>query len=419
MKTYHKNPRTIKDKQFNDLRAWLLELGDLSGIVHDLTSDEVISGNQRMRAIDVAKCEIVLTEGPHDPDAQGTVAHGYVIWQGAKYNYRQVRWDARQCEKANIVANKAGGAWDFDVLANEFEMGDLLEWGFEEIELGFMPPDEVPDDPGAQIDKAEELRERWGVETGQLWQLGEHRLVCGDCTDSEVVARVMGGEVGDLLLTDPPYNVGIEYGSGTNDRKTLEQNEAFIRKWFERYQAVSLKVVTPGVGYGMNTLRSWLTMFPPRWMCLWIRRNGSSRTPLRGFQSWEPILFYEREEMDADAEWGSVMVYGKTSLRVMHDVFDIPVGSGTTGLVDENGNLLHPVPKPLLLFEVLLRAFSKIEQIVVEPFLGSGTTLIACERLGRRCRAIEISPAYVAVALQRWADMTGGTPVLTGDNSDA
>jgi hypothetical protein len=146
LKTYHKNPRTIKDKQFADLRAWLLELGDLSGIVHDLNTDEVISGNQRMRAIDVAKCEIVLTEGPHDPDAQGTVAHGYVLWQGAKYNYRQVRWDARQCEKANIVANKAGGSWDFDTLANEFDMGDLLEWGFDAEELGVVPDFEPVDE---------------------------------------------------------------------------------------------------------------------------------------------------------------------------------------------------------------------------------------------------------------------------------
>ena len=139
MKNYHKNPRQIKDKQFRDLRAWLLELGDLSGIVHDLNSDEVIGGNQRMRAIDIAKCEIVLIEEPHDPDVQGTVAHGYVIWQGAKYNYRQVRWTEQQCEKANIVANKAGGSWNFETLANEFDVGELLEWGFTEMELGGVP----------------------------------------------------------------------------------------------------------------------------------------------------------------------------------------------------------------------------------------------------------------------------------------
>ena len=172
MKNYHKNPRQIKDRQFNDLRAWLLELGDLSGIVHDLNTDEVISGNQRMRAIDIAKCEIVLSDGPHDPDAQGTVAHGYVIWQGAKYNYRQVRWTPEQCEKANIVANKAGGSWDFDILANEWEKDDLLEWGFELEELGMLP-----DDDGVNLDPGEDrYKEQYGV-----------IVICDDEQQQEVV----------------------------------------------------------------------------------------------------------------------------------------------------------------------------------------------------------------------------------------
>lgn len=138
MKNYHKNPRQIKGKQFKDLQTWLLELGDLSGIVHDLNTDEVVSGNQRMRAIDIAKCKVELTDGPHDPDKQGTVAHGYVIWKDAKYNYRQVRWTPKQCEKANIVANKAGGEWDFEALANGFDFDELVEWGFKEWELGMI-----------------------------------------------------------------------------------------------------------------------------------------------------------------------------------------------------------------------------------------------------------------------------------------
>lgn len=197
MKPYHKNPRQIKEKQFQDLRAWLLELGDLSGIVHDLNSDEVISGNQRVRAIDVAKCKVVLTEEPHEPDAQGTVAHGYVIWQGAKYNYRQVRWDARQCEKANIVANKAGGGWDFDTLANGFEMNDLLEWGFEDWELGMgggiVPVPDAEEDEEAE-DETTEISDgsllallditiaepRHQVTIGDVWQVGPHVLVVAD-----------------------------------------------------------------------------------------------------------------------------------------------------------------------------------------------------------------------------------------------
>ena len=141
MKLYHKNPRQITEKQFNDLDEWLSELGDLSGIVHDLNSDEVIGGNQRSRVFDINKCEIVLTDELEEPDEQGTVAHGYVIWKGKKYAYRQVRWDDKQCEKANIVSNKGGGSMDFDILANEFEVDDLLDWGFKGYEIGIAGED--------------------------------------------------------------------------------------------------------------------------------------------------------------------------------------------------------------------------------------------------------------------------------------
>jgi hypothetical protein len=275
VKTYHKNPRQIKDNQFKDLRAWLLELGDLSGIVHDLNSDEVISGNQRMRAIDIAKCEIVIADGPHDPDAQGTVAHGYVIWQGAKYNYRQVRWTERQCEKANIVANKAGGTWDFDTLANGFEMDDLLEWGFEPEELGMFPADDVADDPGAQIDRAEELREKWGVSLGQMWALGEHRLICGDCTDAAVVARVMDGEKARLVFTSPPYDDQREYELGKFDWLALANG---------MFDALPLGdpcdvVVNLGLSYKDGKVNQY-------WQP-WLEHCEAKGLPLYGWYVWE------------------------------------------------------------------------------------------------------------------------------------
>ena len=138
MKFYHKNPRQITNRQFDDLRSWLQELGDLSGIVHDLNSDEIVGGNQRARVFDVNQCEVVLTEGPHEPDGQGTVALGYVVWQDKRYGYRQVRWTPEQCEQANIIANKAGGSWDFEALKG-WDTDRLLAWGFEEVELGIMP----------------------------------------------------------------------------------------------------------------------------------------------------------------------------------------------------------------------------------------------------------------------------------------
>ncbi len=129
---YYKNPRKITDKQKELLKRDLKELGDLSGIVHDLNSNEIIGGNQR--SIIFQNAEIQITEEFNKPTKTGTVAFGYIIFNKEKYNYRQVKWTKKQCEKANIVANKAGGDWDFDLL-NEFDFDDLVDWGFEENEL--------------------------------------------------------------------------------------------------------------------------------------------------------------------------------------------------------------------------------------------------------------------------------------------
>jgi hypothetical protein len=145
-KQYHKNPRQITKKQDADLEKSLKKFGDLSGIVHNLETDEVIGGNQRSRLFDFFRgnCEIVLTEEYDKPDEQGTVAFGYLIWNDKKYSYRQVRWDEKTAEEANIRANKAGGTWDFDILSDQWELPDLLEYGFEPFELG-LSDEELPE----------------------------------------------------------------------------------------------------------------------------------------------------------------------------------------------------------------------------------------------------------------------------------
>lgn len=134
MKQYNKNPRKITNKQLAQLKANIEELGYLSGIVHDLNTDEIISGNQRSKVIDINTCEIVLTEKYDQPNQQGTVAWGYVIFEGQKLNYRQVRWNDRQREKANITANALGGDWDYDILEDKFESIDLVDWGLTKLE---------------------------------------------------------------------------------------------------------------------------------------------------------------------------------------------------------------------------------------------------------------------------------------------
>ena len=386
---YHKNPRQITVQQFENLERWLEELGDLSGVVHDLNSNQIIGGNQRGRVFEINECEIVLTDVNDEPDEQGTVAIGYILWKGYRYGYRQVRWTEHQCEMANIVANKAGGEWDFDILANEFELDDLLNWGFIEhdLDLDLWLP-EPPEDPGAQIDRADELRAKWGVETGQLWQLGEHRLIVGDCTDAEVVARVMDGERAQITITDPPYNVGIKYTEETDDNQSFDDYLAWTKQWSSL--APESRILTVGI----QRLVWWDTLLgDPQWIIAWVKRNGQGNTKLLGTNKWDAILVY-----DVEPDGG---------------IDIIELNNDYSENIKEQG--LHPTAKPVELYEILTKRFTADTDLIYEPFLGSGTTLIACERLGRKCRAVEISPAYCAVAIQRWVDMTSGEPELLGD----
>jgi len=133
LKPYHRNPRQISKKDYERLTDTLKRLGDLSGIVHNLNTDEVIGGNQRMTVFTDGIPEIVETYDK--PDEQGTIAHGFIVWKGHKYAYRQVKWDEATSAEANIAANISGGDWDWEVLANEWDAPELIAWGMDDTAL--------------------------------------------------------------------------------------------------------------------------------------------------------------------------------------------------------------------------------------------------------------------------------------------
>jgi hypothetical protein len=137
VKHYHKNPRVISDKQLSDLRGWLAEYGDLSGIVVNKKTGEIVGGNQRAEAMGFIQDDTqpVIEKKYSKPTKQGTLATGYFLWNGERYQYRLVDWSAKKVEAANIIANKAGGLWDWDILQNQFDAKDLIDWGFTEKEL--------------------------------------------------------------------------------------------------------------------------------------------------------------------------------------------------------------------------------------------------------------------------------------------
>lgn len=146
------NPRVITKAQYELLQETMDELGDISGIVHDENSNQLVGGNQRSKILKLADATIVIVKEFDPPTQKGTTAYGYVEFKGEEWAYRRVNWTADQCAKANIVANKAGGTFDFDMLANNYELEFLYSYGFQSYEFGMKgksePEPEKPEELG-------------------------------------------------------------------------------------------------------------------------------------------------------------------------------------------------------------------------------------------------------------------------------
>lgn len=303
----------------------------------------------------------------------------------------------RERKKLVIYLRKgAVGHFDWDLLANNWDVPDLLEWGFSEKELqlgGFDLDQPNGEDPGAQIDKAEELREKWQTSLGQMWKLGEHRLICGDCTDRAVVERVMMGERADLYITDPPYNIGFSAQRNKESYKDTSDDlggDEYLSLVENAYLSAMEHAEKAIVTCGKQNLKLWMKNFKITDVGIWIAKNKMSGGRISNLSLWEPVLFLGKFDRKSRA----------------NDLFEF-----STKFQPEADD--HPCPKVLDLWEEFIKCYSTT--LIIDGFLGSGTTLIACERLSRKCRAVEISPAYCAVAIERWATMTGGTPELLQD----
>jgi site-specific DNA-methyltransferase (adenine-specific) len=391
------NPATIGKDEARRLEESLAEFGQVETIAIS-PNNEIYDGHQRQTVWGASK----------------KFGMDYVV--DVRVSSRELTEQERK--KLVIYLRKgAVGHFDFDILANNWEIDELLEWGFDKKELDLdLWAGEPADDPGAQVDKAEELREKWGVEAGQLWQLGEHRLICGDCTDRATVERVMGGEKADCMWTDPPY--GVDYVGKTKDALTIENDGAddlpgllassfltagsvliegapfYVAHPPGALQVVFVNVISE-IGWKIHEQLVWVKDS----MVLGHSDYHYKHEPI--LYGWTPGDGRPGRGNHEGSHW-----YGDNS---QVSVFEIPRPKRSTE---------HPTMKPPELVEAQLKNSTQNGDIVIDPFLGSGTTLIACERLGRKCRAVEISPAYCAVAIQRWCDMTGGTPKLI-QNSEA
>lgn len=295
------------------------------------------------------------------------------------------------------------------------ELAEQIDSGAFDMELtGFDPaaleelmtaaPPESDVDAEPQIDKAAELAKKWGVKRGQIWELGAHRLMCGDSTDQENVKALVNGEGVQLSLTDPPYSVNYSISFSKAEGK----KDAGIQKEYQEASDATdllggflsnmpagLLVMTFPVDRHLFALADQLRAsgFVSIRELVWSKSSATFHPGQTYQQKHEPILICRRKGTR----------YPST----------IPSDANTVLECDRtSAHEDHPTEKPLELWKRLLDWHSTSSTTVYEPFSGTGTTIIACENLRRHCLAMEISEAYTAVAIQRWLDATGKTPRL-------
>lgn len=259
-----------------------------------------------------------------------------------------------------------------------------LAWG------GDPPPGEAPE---AEVDRAEELREKWGTAPGQLWTVGRHRLLCGDSTEMEQVGRLMQGEMADLVFTDPPYGVNVTGKGGASVAGDI--SFTLIPLMFD----VIDKVLGPSgwcyVCGGQSNIMLYARLFDRYFrqlvrMVVWDKGRTAVLRHNTYHSCYELVYWAFREG-------GGNRWYGPRDSDHADDIWRIPV--------DADQDRDHVTQKPVALPARAIGNTCPPDGVVFEPFAGVGATFVASEQTGRRCYGMELEPKYVAVTLERLSKM--------------
>lgn len=313
-------------------------------------------------------------------------------------------------EKAlNIALNKITGAWDEKMLAELLQ--DIQNSELDVMVTGFEPPEmeqlfnkvadkDIEED---DFDVEAELKKPTITKPGDLWSLGRHKILCGDSTKEESYQMLMGDEKANLVLTDPPYNVNVEETAGKimNDNMS---DDAFYKFLLSAYKCMHEFLADDGSIYvfhadtqGLNFRKAFQDAgFYLSGCCIWKKNSlVLGRSPYQ----WqhEPCLFGWKK--DGKHEW-----YSDRKQTTIWE-YDRPKSSKD-----------HPTMKPVQLMAYPIRNSSMTNGIVLDPFLGSGSTMMACEQTDRICRGIELDPKFVDVEVKRFLELkenkTDGVYVL-------
>ena len=380
LQTNPHNPRTISKDAYEKLKRSIERNPDgLTANKIAYKDGIIISGNQRYRAI----LELGLTIKPEWlKDLSG--------------------WTQEQIDEWVIQSNISAGEWDWDILANEWEQTDLEEWGVDTSQEWDNKKD-LPED----IDEIPEVKTPIS-KLGDLWLLGNHRVLCGDSTDKTTVELLMDGKKADMVFTSPPYNgdTHLDYGKGKNkklydndtDQWTREEYIAFCHKSLSLLFDATEGFIFWNVMYNAKSRKEYIEAIYPYIESLWEtvvwKKTGM---PLSNglTRNYEFVFVFKNGNRK----------HLSSEFKTESNLWDISnIGSQDK----QNIRACFPVALPIKGIELA----SEKQESVLDPFLGSGSTLIACEQTDRTCYGLELDPHYVDVICKRWQTLTGEQPIL-------
>ena len=382
---YAANARTHSELQVAQIAASIAEFGFVNPVLVD-AAGVLVAGHGRV----LAAKKLGLASVPAIRLAHLTEAQARALRLADNQIALNSGWDEALLA-AELARIRDEGVVDLDVL------------GFSGLELDQLLAAADGGDDGA-LDEAPPLPEAPITRPGDLWICGPHRVLCGDATKLEDVKRALGeGRLADMAFTDPPYNVA--YQGGTAAKLTIANDALGIGFLdFLRPALANLLAVTKGASYVCMSSSEWPTLH----------------------RAWQ----------DAGGKWSSTIIWAKNTFALgradYHQQFEAMLYGWKAGNqhywcgARDQGNVwqfdkparndLHPTMKPVALVERAIRNSSKHRDIVLDPFGGSGTTMIAAERTDRQAALLEIDPAYVDVIVRRWEETSGQPAILDGED---
>ena len=394
------NPRKISDKDFAQLTESIRQFNMVEPLVvnsNPARYGTVVGGHQRLKAC----IELKYVTVP-------------VVF---------VDLDEKRERALNLRLNRNTGEFDLDLLKH-FDIEELLSVGFDDIDLGDIWNSNLDiEDDNFDEEKAVKKAATTDIKLGDMFQLGSHRLICGDANDLEVIKRLVDDLKPTMLYADPVYNISLDYDKGvgnkasyggkTNDTKTDVEYANFLAAALSNALAVMdedahifLYCDQTYIGL-LQTLLAQNSLTNRR-VCLWIK-NGFSPVPDIAFnKGYEACVYatrgkpYLSDIHNLTEILNKDIAAGNRSIDDIVDIFDIWLAKRDAGK-----DYKHPTQKPLTLHEKPLKRCTKIGEVVLDYYGGSGSTLLSCEQMKRVALLCEIEPVFCQVIIDRWELLTG------------